>query len=190
MKMICKQCGQMFDLTDSEMQFYQEKGLHLPKRCEICRAKNKSAKISHVSKNVYIADTRSKKFAILSAFVILGLILSAILISKLISPDKNPSQITAEVESVSTMIETEPPIKSVTQEITEPTTQKATESETQKMTEPEKEVTYYLNTYRMKFHRPDCPSVQQMNAHNRQAFYGTREETVHAGYSPCNNCKP
>ena len=50
--------------------------------------------------------------------------------------------------------------------------------------------TYYLNTYRMKFHKPDCPSVEQMMDENRQAFYGTREEAIGKGYSPCQNCKP
>ena len=38
----CKQCGQEFTLTDSEMKFYNEKGLNLPKRCSECRNKNKN----------------------------------------------------------------------------------------------------------------------------------------------------
>ena len=50
--------------------------------------------------------------------------------------------------------------------------------------------TYYLNTYRMKFHRTTCSSVQEMNPENRQAFYGTREEAIKKGYSPCHNCNP
>ena len=37
----CKQCGEEFTLTDSEMKFYNEKGLNLPKRCSECRNKNK-----------------------------------------------------------------------------------------------------------------------------------------------------
>ena len=36
----CKQCGEEFTLTDSEMKFYNEKGLNLPKRCSECRKKN------------------------------------------------------------------------------------------------------------------------------------------------------
>ncbi len=51
-------------------------------------------------------------------------------------------------------------------------------------------VTYYLNTYRHKFHETDCPSVWEMNSKNRKAFYGTREEAIQQGYSPCQNCKP
>ena len=50
--------------------------------------------------------------------------------------------------------------------------------------------TYYLNTYRKKFHYPSCPSVTQMNDENRCPFYGTREEAIAMGYSPCGNCKP
>ena len=38
----CKQCGEEFTLTDSEMKFYNEKGLNLPKRCSECRNKNKN----------------------------------------------------------------------------------------------------------------------------------------------------
>ena len=38
----CKQCGEEFTLTDSEMKFYNEKGLNLPKRCSECRNKKKN----------------------------------------------------------------------------------------------------------------------------------------------------
>ena len=68
----------------------------------------------------------------------------------------------------------------------------ATVTTTEKVTETSQvqEVMYYLNTYRHKFHRPDCPSVQEMNPKNRQAFYGTREQAIADGYDPCKNCKP
>lgn len=36
----CKQCGEEFTLTDSEIKFYNDKGLNLPKRCSECRKKN------------------------------------------------------------------------------------------------------------------------------------------------------
>ncbi|MBE6875556.1 MAG: hypothetical protein E7496_02340 [Ruminococcus sp.] len=42
----------------------------------------------------------------------------------------------------------------------------------------------------MKFHKPTCPSVSEMNYRNRVYFYGTREDAVAQGYSPCGNCKP
>lgn len=37
----CKQCGKEFNLTESEMKFYEDKGLSLPKRCKSCRLENK-----------------------------------------------------------------------------------------------------------------------------------------------------
>ena len=37
----CKQCGKTFNLTQSEIDFYNKKGLQLPKRCESCRNANK-----------------------------------------------------------------------------------------------------------------------------------------------------
>ena len=36
----CKQCGEEFTLTDSEIKFYNDKGLNLPKRFSECRKKN------------------------------------------------------------------------------------------------------------------------------------------------------
>ena len=38
----CKQCGEEFTLTDSEIKFDNEKGLNLPKRFNECRKKNKN----------------------------------------------------------------------------------------------------------------------------------------------------
>ena len=49
---------------------------------------------------------------------------------------------------------------------------------------------YILNTNSMKFHRPDCPSVADMSARNRQGFDGTRDEAISLGYEPCGVCKP
>lgn len=41
MKVICKQCGKEFELSNSEMEFYKSKNLELPKRCKECREHNK-----------------------------------------------------------------------------------------------------------------------------------------------------
>ena len=38
----CVQCGKTFTLSDSEIAFYEEKNLNLPKRCKSCRDKNKA----------------------------------------------------------------------------------------------------------------------------------------------------
>ena len=50
--------------------------------------------------------------------------------------------------------------------------------------------TYVLNTNTMKFHRPDCPSVEKIKEENKQYYTGTREELLEQGYSPCGNCNP
>jgi hypothetical protein len=34
----CKDCGDMFELTAAERQFFTSRGLSLPKRCKPCRA--------------------------------------------------------------------------------------------------------------------------------------------------------
>ena len=41
MRRTCKQCGREFELEDSEIEWYQSKGMQLPKRCEDCRAANR-----------------------------------------------------------------------------------------------------------------------------------------------------
>ena len=52
------------------------------------------------------------------------------------------------------------------------------------------EVTYVLNKNTHKFHYPDCDSVSDMKAKNRQDVNWSRDEVVAAGYQPCGRCKP
>lgn len=54
----------------------------------------------------------------------------------------------------------------------------------------EQTITYVFNTNTMKFHLPDCPSSTEMKPKNRQDFYGTREEALEKGYTPCSRCNP
>lgn len=51
-------------------------------------------------------------------------------------------------------------------------------------------VDYVLNTNSMKFHEPNCASVEDMSAKNRQDYTGTREDLIAQGYSPCGACNP
>ena len=41
----CKDCGTIFTLTVSEREFFEGKGLSIPKRCRSCRAVRKAAAI-------------------------------------------------------------------------------------------------------------------------------------------------
>lgn len=49
---------------------------------------------------------------------------------------------------------------------------------------------YILNTNTMKFHSPECSSVADISAENREEFVGSREELLSEGYSPCGRCNP
>lgn len=49
---------------------------------------------------------------------------------------------------------------------------------------------YILNINTKKFHYPTCSSVNDMKEKNKQEFFGTRDETIALGYSPCGRCKP
>lgn len=51
-------------------------------------------------------------------------------------------------------------------------------------------VTYILNKNTMRFHRTGCKGTRTIREHNREWFYGTREEAVDAGYIPCGICEP
>ena len=55
MKRTCVQCGKDFFLTDSEIRFYKDKKLSLPKRCKDCREANKKSRESIAD------DTQSAK---------------------------------------------------------------------------------------------------------------------------------
>lgn len=49
---------------------------------------------------------------------------------------------------------------------------------------------YVLNTNSKKFHRPDCSSVDQMSAKNREDVNDARENLMAKGYDPCKRCNP
>lgn len=51
-KKICVQCKKEFILTDSEIAFYKDKGLSLPKRCKECRDANRKTKAGLNTDNV------------------------------------------------------------------------------------------------------------------------------------------
>ena len=52
------------------------------------------------------------------------------------------------------------------------------------------EKTYVLNTNTMKYHTPDCSSVADIKADNRQDYTGTAAELQQQGYEPCGRCHP
>ena len=49
---------------------------------------------------------------------------------------------------------------------------------------------HILNTNSRKFHRPGCPSVQDIRPENREEYHGSREELLNEGYQPCGGCQP
>ena len=81
-----------------------------------------------------------------------------------------------------------PPMEQTTKK---PTTTKAPTVATTKKP-VSSNVTYILNINpsSMKFHYPDCSSVDKMKESNKKEFYGTRQEAIDAGYTPCGNCHP
>lgn len=56
--------------------------------------------------------------------------------------------------------------------------------------EEEQQTGFILNVAQKKFHRPECPSVQQMDPDNRKRSRSTRKELIDKGWEPCGRCKP
>ncbi len=94
MKLICKQCGKEFTITDGEKEFYKSKNLALPKRCKNCRNSNKKKRSNFkvienkeleadktevkaantVSKNIVIPSPNNKRNAFLTGIAMLVVI--------------------------------------------------------------------------------------------------------------------
>lgn len=53
-------------------------------------------------------------------------------------------------------------------------------------------ITYIININpsSLKFHKPDCASVQRMKEENKYPVDWTRDQVIASGYSPCGNCNP
>lgn len=51
-------------------------------------------------------------------------------------------------------------------------------------------ITYVCNTRTMKFHRPECDSVEKMSKKNKKEVTSSREELLNEGYSACKSCNP
>ena len=52
------------------------------------------------------------------------------------------------------------------------------------------ECVYILNKNTMKFHKADCPSVQDMSKRNMVKYNGERNDVIQMGYEACKRCNP
>ncbi len=96
MKIVCKDCGKTFELTDGERDFFLSKGLSLPKRCKACRNKNKPNSNNNRNFKPTYNKLRFKKLHIyLLAIVLIGVF------SKLVIDHNLSKQITNDVFSTS-----------------------------------------------------------------------------------------
>ena len=86
MKRTCRQCGASCELSDSEIRYFQQKGLELPKRCQACRKRNRNTPAAATVRVSKAASwwTPGKIAAIAGAAVLLtaGGIFAAVLAGK------------------------------------------------------------------------------------------------------------
>lgn len=78
MKQRCVQCDRVFNLTESEIDFYKSKGLNLPKRCKACRDRNKG--VPHEYKT-YSLRSSSKGSSLSAAIFLFALVINIVCIS-------------------------------------------------------------------------------------------------------------
>lgn len=212
----CKQCGKEFNLSDSEIDFLRKKGLNIPKRCKECRIKNKKeSNISAIEKklqppNDKEAITNRYQTIIITLIILLPFITAATAYFTSQSDNKTTTQAVVtsnnvqqnnQTLNIDSETKTEVAIPKP-KELPQPKTEAATQ-QPKTLPQPSKQfntpvyrktsniqITYVLNTYRYKFHRTYCHSVNEMNDRNRAYFYGTRDEIIKMGYKPCNDCRP
>lgn len=135
MKIVCKQCGATFELSDSEIDFYRKKNLHLPKRCKGCRQENRQKQGKSVQgadnpnvKNAYRMEPkpvhrRSRKWLYgLAAVVVLALVYSVGFLQPNFTQNEtvNPSQTIQDNAVVSEDLRQDEPIDTVEIVQTEP----------------------------------------------------------------------
>lgn len=113
MKRTCKQCGKEFELSESEIRYYKEKGLELPKRCKSCRDKNKGhggyaerkqksvSALPSAQNNRNDRNRNDKSYVVVSAVAVLLLLIVFVMKSVLTVP---PEGIPASEDIVSSAI--------------------------------------------------------------------------------------
>lgn len=75
-KKTCKECGKEFTLSDSEVKFYKDKNLELPKRCKECRDKKKGNK-ENFDNNYNDRNTHKSKGNTLRNIIIAAVVIIA-----------------------------------------------------------------------------------------------------------------
>ena len=97
------------------------------------------------------------------------------------------SQVQTEVETQSANEDSD---ENVTEQNPQSNESKDVIKQNQDDSEKDKEYNYIGNSNTMKFHRPNCISIDQMNESNKVYLNGSRDDAVSRGYKPCERCKP
>ncbi len=154
----CKDCGKTFKMSNSEVDFFNSKDLHLPKRCKDCRQKNRGTQPSTqpVRRTSYSRSsnyTRPRRSSIHSTLLLLLVIAVFVFVYTSLEPllvDTNPTV-------------TITPSSSVQETVTTP------DAETQESTpDPIPESSYNFRTYESY--------IDHFNKHGGDMGYATAED--------------
>lgn len=100
----------------------------------------------------------------------------------------NAADVPPPAESRAPAEESTPATESETPEETDsPQNTNATQKENMDSDTPH----YYIGNQRTKkFHRPDCPAVEQINEENKISLHDAPDIILEHGYRPCKRCNP
>lgn len=100
----------------------------------------------------------------------------------------NTANVPPPAESRAPAEESTPATESETPEETDsPQNTNATQKENMDSDTPH----YYIGNQRTKkFHRPDCPAVEQINEENKISLHDAPDIILEHGYRPCKRCNP
>ena len=131
---------------------------------------------------------KSKVF--LSFVMCVSMLISLCACDDLTDPEYQPtteSQVQTEVETQSASDDSG---ESTAEQPSESNESKNVIKQNRDNSEKDKEYNYIGNSNTMKFHRPNCVSIDQMNESNKVYLNGSRDDAVSKGYKPCKRCKP
>ena len=142
----CVQCGKTFELSQSEIDFYKQKNLSLPKRCKACREQNKRQQGATKTKQpVNPGKEKSSsvaKYPVLAAIIIFAMLVGTA-VSGLFGEENAGTGLPGEIPAASVVqVMPETQTSSSTQSIAEPESSSSVQSviETQTLTETQEAV--------------------------------------------------
>lgn len=180
MKKTCLQCGKEFELTQSEIDFFKQKGLSIPKRCKSCREENRTDRTPTVRRPESSNNGSQPRKVNPTIFMIALILLVVVFLGVKYFVDGGKGETTAATTAQNmTQATTAEPGTDATGDSTEATTEAPTEKQTDAPTEPAKEYKFRNNSL----------LKQHYEKHGIEMGFASQEEYELAAAAVINNPK-